>query len=244
MTQTPILAGPSFFTSQNLELPREPRLLFVRASLEIAQLQDRELRRLAISPDPADSQQAVAIFQSEAIAAPEKVIIQSRWDHPDASYWLLHAKADSRAFIYSDEDLCVATVYCAAELQVSRDIKLPDLELNVLGLAPSANKLIAGWRQERQHVLVRFLANAAKRNGATYSRNGVSRRAWGLDPQASLGNISRAIRDLSEFPSHLTSRSLGNRSLARGHDGYPDRNKLRADPPLPFRFCASYARPL
>ena len=65
MTQTPSLAGPNFFTAQKVELPAEPRFLFIRASLELAQLQVRELRRLAISPDPADSQQ-----ESKAIAAP------------------------------------------------------------------------------------------------------------------------------------------------------------------------------
>ena len=72
MTQTPSLADPSFFTAQKVELPPEPRFLFIRASLELAQLQDRELRRLAKLMDPAGTQRAVAILQSEAIAAPEK----------------------------------------------------------------------------------------------------------------------------------------------------------------------------
>ena len=54
MAQTPSLADPSFFTAQEVELPAEPRFLFIRASLELAQLQDRELRRLATSKDPAD----------------------------------------------------------------------------------------------------------------------------------------------------------------------------------------------
>ena len=87
----------------------------------------------------------------------------------------------------------------------------PDLELIVFGLASSANQLITGRWKGRQLGLVRFLANAAKHNGATYSRNGVSRRAWGLDPQASLDNILRPIKDLSEFPSslHLTAWKIG-----------------------------------
>ena len=202
---------PSYFAVEKVELPEEPRFLFIRVSLESAQLQDRELRRLAKSTDPAGTQQAAAILQSEAIAAPEKEPAPSRWDHPNASYWLLHTKADSRALIYSEAELYIATVFCAAELQVLRDIKLPDLELIVLGLVSSANQPITGWRKGRQLGLVRFLADAAKHNGAIYSRNGVSRRAWGLDPQASLDNISRAIKDLSEFPSslHLAAWEIG-----------------------------------
>ena len=92
----------------------------------------------------------------------------------------------------------IATVFCAAELRVSRGIKLPGLGLSVFGLASSANQLITCWRKGRQLGL-----DAAKRNGAIYSSNGVSRRAWGLDPQASPDNILRAIRDLSQFPSSL-----------------------------------------
>ena len=105
MAQTPKLAYPSSFPDQNAELPAEPRFLFIRASLELAQSQDRELRRLAISTEPADSQQAMAILQSEATAAPEKEHIAPRRGRPNASYWLLHAAADSRAFIYSEDDL-------------------------------------------------------------------------------------------------------------------------------------------
>ena len=207
MAQTPSLANPSFFSAQKAELPAEPRFLFIRASLELAQLQDRELRRLAISSNPADSQQAVAILQSEAIAAPEKEHIPSCWGRPNASYWLLRATSDSRAFIYSEDDMYIAAVFCAAELQVSRGAKFPDLELIVFGLASSANQLITGWRKGRQLGLARFLAAAAKHNGAIFSPNGVSHRAWGLGPQAKLDNISRALKDLPQFPSslHLTA---------------------------------------
>ena len=91
----------------------------------------------------------------------------------------------------------------AAGLQAPRDIKLPELEIIAFGLVSSANKLTTGWRKGRQLGLVRFLASAAKQNGWTYSRNGLPRRAWGLDPQASLDNILRAIKDLAEFPSSL-----------------------------------------
>ena len=80
---------PSYFTVEKVELPTEPRFLFIRVSLEMAQLQVRELRRLAKLTGPADTQQAVAILQSEAIAAPEKELIPTCWDHPNAGYWLL-----------------------------------------------------------------------------------------------------------------------------------------------------------
>ena len=211
MAQSAQHVDPSSFAMENAELPKEPRFLFIRASLELAQLQDRELRRLAKSPDAADTQQAVSILQSEAIAAPEKGLIQPCWGHPNASYWLLHTKSDPRAFIYSEEDLYIATVFCAAELQVSRDVKFPDLELFVFGLAPSANQLITGWWKGRQLGLVRFLAAAAKHNGAIFSPNGVSRRAWGLGPKAKLDDISRAIKDLAKFPSslHLAAWEIG-----------------------------------
>ena len=133
MTQTPKLAYPSYFPDMDAELPAEPRFLFIRASLELAQTQDRELRRLAISTEPADSQQAVAILQSEALAALETEHIAQCWDHPNASYWLLHSSADSEAFTYSQEDPCIAAAFCAAELQVSREASMPDLELHIFG---------------------------------------------------------------------------------------------------------------
>ena len=211
MTQTPKLAHPSSFPDQNVELPAEPRFLFIRASLELAQSRDRELRRLAISTEPADSQQAIAILQSEASAAPAKEHIAPCWGHPNASHWLLHTSADSQAFIYSEDDLYIAAAFCAAELQVSRGASMSDLELIIFGLVTAANKLITGWRKGRQLGLVRFLAAAARRNGAVFSPNGVSHRAWGLGPAAKLEDIFRAIKDLAQFPSslHLTAWKLG-----------------------------------
>ena len=161
MAQTPKLAYPSSLPDMNVELPPEPRFLFIRASLELAQTQDRELRRLAISTEPADSQQAVAILQSEASAAPEKAHIAPCWGRPNASYWLLHTSADSQAFVYSEDDLYIAVALCAAELQVSREALMPDLELHVFGLVTAANKLITGWWKGRQLGLVSFLAAAA-----------------------------------------------------------------------------------
>ena len=166
---------------------------------------------MAKSTDPADNQQAIAILQSEATAAPEKEPIPSCWDHPNAAYWLLRAKADSRAFIYSQKELYIATVFCAAELQVSRGLKIPEIELQISDLVSSANKLITGWRKGRQLGLARFLASAAKQNGAVYAQNGLSHRAWGLEPQASLEHILRAIKDLKDFPSsfHLAAWKEG-----------------------------------
>ena len=112
-------ADPTYIAMEDVDLPDAPRFLFIRLSLEAAQLQDKGLRRLAKSSGPADNQQAVAILQAGATAAPEKEPSPSRWDHPNASYWLLRARADSRAFTYTPEELCIATVFCAAELQVS-----------------------------------------------------------------------------------------------------------------------------
>ena len=131
MTQSlmSLCLGPSYLSAENAELPEAPRFLFIRASLESAQAQGRELRRLAKSMDPADKQQAVAILQSEAIAAPENQPIPACWGRPNAAYWLQHTEADAQAFTYSEEELYIATVFCSAELQVSRDIKLSELEL-------------------------------------------------------------------------------------------------------------------
>ena len=177
----------------------------------LAETQDRELRRLAISSEPADSQQAVAILQPEALAVPEKEHIAQCWGHPNASYRLLHTSADSDAFSYSQEDLYMASTFCAAELQASREASTHDLELHIFGLVAAANELIAGWRRDRQLGLARFLAAAARRNGAIFSPNGVSRRAWGLGPNAKLEDIVRAIKDLAQFPSslHLAAWKLG-----------------------------------
>ena len=150
-------------------------------------------------------------MRSEATAAPVKEPIPSCWGHPNASYWLQRAEADSQAFTYAEEELYIATVFCAAELQVSRDIKLPELELIAFGLVAAATRLITGWWKGRQLGLVRFLASAAKQNGSIYSPSGVSHRAWGLDPQASPEHISRAIEDLNNFPSslHLAAWKIG-----------------------------------
>ena len=128
------MTDPSYIAIENVELPEAPRFLFSRVSLESAQLQDKELRRLAKSPDQADNQQTAAILQSGATAATEKELIPSRWGHPDASYWSLHTRADSRAFIYAQEELYIATAFCAAEFQVSRALPPPEIELYVFGL--------------------------------------------------------------------------------------------------------------
>ena len=123
----------------------------------------------------------------------------------------MHTQADTRTFIYTYEELYIAAVFCAAELQVSRQLKLPDLELLTFGLVSSANKLILGRWQGRQLGLARLLASAAKRNGASFTLNGVPRRAWGLQPQASLSDILRAMKDVAEFPSrlHLAASKIG-----------------------------------
>ena len=130
MTQAPQLPFPSSSQGANIELPQEPRLLFIRASLDLAQHQDKELRRLVNSNDQADARQAMAILQSEANAVPEKELINQCWGHPNASYWLLRTQADSDAFSYSEEDLYISAVFCAAELQVSRKAQMRDLELS------------------------------------------------------------------------------------------------------------------
>ena len=121
------VTDPSPNAVEKVDPPGAPRFIFIRASLETAKLQDKELRRLATSPDRAENQQAIAILEPEAATAPEKELIPPRWDHPNASYWLKRTEADSQAFVYSSEELHVAAVFCAAELQVSRELKIPDL---------------------------------------------------------------------------------------------------------------------
>ena len=81
------MADPSSDAIENADLSGAPRCIFVRMSLKSAQLQDKELRRLATSPDRAENQQAIAILESEAAAAPKKELISPRWDHSNASYW-------------------------------------------------------------------------------------------------------------------------------------------------------------
>ena len=203
MTQATQLPFPSSSQDEKIELPQEPRLLFICVSLDLAQHQDKELRRLVNSNDQVDARQAVAILQSEANAVPEKELINQCWGRPNAGYWLIRAQADSDAFSYSEEDLYISAVFCAAELQVSRKAQMHDLELHIFGLVTSANKLITGWWKGRQLGLVRFLAAAARHNGAIFAPNGVSRRAWGLGPNAKLEDLVRAVRDLDQFPSSL-----------------------------------------
>ena len=212
MTQTPKLAFSSSLSDPELNLFEEPRFLFLRVSLERAQAQDAELRRLAQSSNLDDSQTALAILQSEAMAAPTKEPIAACWGHPNASFWLLHTSADSEAFFYSHEELYIASIFCAAELQVSRQAAMPDLELHIFDLVASADKLITGWWKGRQLGLVKFLATAAKHNGASISQKGVEHRAWGLTPSSEPEELIRASEDLKHFPSslHLTAWKLGS----------------------------------
>ena len=100
MSQATQLPFPSFSEEEKIELPNEPRLLFIRVSLDIAMHQDNELRRLVNSNDPADAHQALAILQAEANGVPEKELISLCWGHQNASYQLLHTEADSDAFSY------------------------------------------------------------------------------------------------------------------------------------------------
>ena len=101
-----------------------PRRLYIRMSLENARVQDKELCRLATSPDKAEQTQAFAILEAEAAAAPPKELIPSCWGRRNASYWLMRTEVDSQAYSYASEELHIAATFCAAELQVSRGIQL------------------------------------------------------------------------------------------------------------------------
>ena len=211
MSQATQLPFPSFSEEEKIELPNDPRLLFIRVSLDIAMHQDVELRRLVNSNDPTDACQAMAILQAEANGMPEKELISPYWDHQNASYQLLHTVAASDAFSYSEEDLYISAVFCAAELQVSRKAEMHELELHIFNLVTSANKLITGWWKGKQLGLISFWATAARHHGAIFAPNGVSHKAWGLDPNAKLEDLVRAVRDIDQFPSslHLTAWKLG-----------------------------------
>ena len=63
-----------------------PRCLCIRVSLENARIQDKELCRLASSPDRAEHTQAIAILEPEAAAAPPKELIPTCWGRQNASY--------------------------------------------------------------------------------------------------------------------------------------------------------------
>ena len=91
MTQTPSFAAPSLLAAAQSGTSEDPRFLFDGESLNNAEMQDSELRRLAISVDPEDTQTAIAILQSEAISAPEIQLVPDIRDLPDASPWLLRA---------------------------------------------------------------------------------------------------------------------------------------------------------
>ena len=88
---------------------------------------------------------------------------------------------------------------------------MTDLELHIFDLVATADKLITGWWKGRQLGLVKFLATAAKHNGASLSQKGVAHRAWGLDPSSEPADLIRATKDLASFPSslHLTAWKLG-----------------------------------
>ena len=224
MSQATQLPFPSFSEEEKIELPNEPRLLFIRVSLDIAMHQDVELRRLVNSTDPIDACQAMAILQAEANGVPEKELICPLWGHQNASHHLLRTEATDDAFSYSEEDLYISAVFCAAELQVSRKAEMHELELHIFNLVTSANKLITGWWKGKQLGLISFWATAARHHGALFAPNGVSHKAWGLEPKAKLEDLVRAVRDVNEFPSslHLAAWKLGAwpvLSLARAWAG-------------------------
>ena len=112
-----------------------PRCVFFRVSLGNACVREQELSRAAASPGRAEDNQTIAISESEAAAAPTKELIPLCWGHQNASYWLKHTEVDSQAFTYTSKEPHIAAAFCAAELQVSRDIKLSDLELHIFSLA-------------------------------------------------------------------------------------------------------------
>ena len=97
-------------------------------------------------PPTAEENQAFAISDSEAAAAPTKGQIPPRRGRQNAIYWLKRREVDPQASIYTSEELRVAATVRAAELQVPRNIRLSKVELHILSLASSANGLVAGWR--------------------------------------------------------------------------------------------------
>ena len=152
------------------ELLRDtPRRAVLRRSLDHARVQDAQLSRLAASPDRAGQRRAHGIPETEAAAAPPKEQIPACWDRPNASYSLLHADVDSQAFKYARVQLRTAATLCAAELQVSRKIQAPELQLRIFKLVMSANGLVRGWWKGRQLGLIQFLAEAGKSNGSVYT---------------------------------------------------------------------------
>ena len=129
------------------------RCLFISVSQEDARIQDSDLCRMASFPDREERAQASAIMESEAAAAPPKEQIPTCWGHQNASYWLMLTEVDSQASCYASEELHIAATLCAAELQVSRNIQLSEVELRIFSLATSANELVPGRRKAASSAL-------------------------------------------------------------------------------------------
>ena len=134
-------------------------------------------------------------------------------NRPNASYSLLRAHVGSQAFKYTRVQLRTVATLRAAELQASRKIQAPELELRIFKLVASANGLVTGWRKSRQLGLIQFLAEAGKSNGSVYTYAWAFRRSWGVDPEATPARHLQDIEALNSFPPHHTSDSLGNRNL-------------------------------
>ena len=79
------MTDPSSNAVERVVLSGAPRFIFIRTSLESARVQAKELCRLAVSPDRAGNQQAIAILESEAAAVPKKELIPPRRGRPNAS---------------------------------------------------------------------------------------------------------------------------------------------------------------
>ena len=88
--------------------------------------------------------------------------IPACWGQPNASYWPLRTDVDSQASAYSSDELFIAATLCAAGLQASREIQLPELEIRVFDLVIPDNELVTGWRKGRRLGLIKFLAGDRK----------------------------------------------------------------------------------
>ena len=99
---------------------------------------------------------------------------------------------------YTSEEPNVAATLCAAGLQVSRKIQLPELELHIFNLMTCASELVTGWQMGRE-----LLAGAGKSNGAAFASNWAFCRGWGVGPEATPARyiqawlLARKLRQLA-----------------------------------------------
>ena len=162
-----------------------PNHVLMRASLQQAPEEDKELRAWACPQDAGDGQKAVEKPRAIGNLASPNAVFGTDCGHSNTRYRLRNIEAGKQDFLYDKGQLLRAAVSCAAELHVSRSFRR-----SLIGECPSEvlivpNTQLTGWWQGRRRGLFSSLTSAAEFNGSTFDGTSAAHKTWGARPGAS-----------------------------------------------------------